>query len=68
VIAAVQLIKRMNMSIEKHKFCDMYNAKVLSANQSAVVIDTKLIPWFALHKDDAIALAKHFNLTAKDIK
>ena len=56
------------MSIEKHKFSDMYVPKVLSANQTAVVIETNKLPWVSLDKSDAIALAKHFNLTAKDIK
>ena len=56
------------MSIENHEFTgDIRPIKVLSANQTAVVICTKNIPWLALDKNDAIALAKHFNLTAYDI-
>jgi hypothetical protein len=58
----------MNMSIERHEFSDMHSPKVLSANQTAVVIETNKLPWVSLDKSDAIALAKHFNLTAEEIK
>ena len=57
------------MSIEDYVFSgDIYPAKVLSANEVAVVLETKDKPWMALDKGDAIALAKHFNLTAHDIE
>ena len=56
------------MNIKKHEFCDYAMHEVKSANNIAVTIDVKRAPWIALYKDDAIALAKHFNLTPDDIK
>ncbi len=56
------------MSIEDYEFSgDICPPKVLNANQTAVVLET-IGKWLALDKNDAIALAKHFKLTAHDIE
>lgn len=55
------------MSIESYEFSDMYHPEVISANETAVVLETNVLPWLSLNKEDAIALSKHFNLTAYDI-
>jgi len=56
------------MNIKTHEFCDYAMYEVKSANNIAVTIDVKRSPWIALYRDDAIALCKHFKLTADDIK
>ncbi len=56
------------MSIEDYKFSDMYEPKVLSANETAIVLDTKDLPWVALSKADIIMLTKEAKLTAHDIE
>jgi len=56
------------MNIEEYEFSDMFAPKVLNANKTAVVLDTKDKPWVAIYKDDVIALAQHFNLTTDDLK
>ena len=55
------------MDIEKHEFSDMYTPKVLSANDTAVCLEVKELPWVGLDKSDVIALAKHFKLTSDDL-
>ena len=55
------------MNIKDYEFSDYAMFKVVCANGIAVSIDTKSAPWVALYKDDAIALAKHFKLTAQDL-
>ncbi len=55
------------MSIEKHEWFDM-TVSIKNANETAVCLDTKDIPWVGIAKNDAIALAKHFKLTSDDIQ
>ena len=55
------------MSIEKHELSDMYMPKVLNANDTAVCLEVKGLPWIGLDKSDVIALAKHFKLTSDDL-
>ena len=55
------------MSIKDYEFSDYAMYKVVSANNIAVTIDTKKAPWVAFYRDDAIAMAKHFKLTANDL-
>jgi hypothetical protein len=55
------------MNIEDYEFTDIYKPKVLSLDDEAVLLDTENIPLLALFKDDVIALAKHFNVTANDL-
>ena len=47
------------MNIKDYEFSDMYSPEIVSANQTAVVLETNVLPWLSLNKDDAIALAKH---------
>ena len=54
------------MSIEDHDWFDMC-VEVKSANETAVCINTEDMPWAGIGRCDAIALAKHFNLTAYEI-
>ena len=56
------------MNIEDYEFVDYGLGTVLSANNIAVSINAHHVPWFGLYKADVIALAKHFQLTADDIK
>ena len=55
------------MNIENHEFSDMYMPKVLNANETSVCLEVKGLPWIALDKQDVIALAEHFKLTADDL-
>jgi len=56
------------MKIEDYSFVDFSIGRVSSANEVGVAIETKRSPWVALYKNDVIALAKHFKLTADDLK
>mgnify|MGYP003629194747 FL=1 len=55
------------MSILNYEFSDMYMPKVLNANETAVCLEVKELPWVGLDKSDVIALAKHFKLTSEDL-
>ena len=56
------------MNIEEHKFsCDQF-ALVYKTNNEVYIYNEKNDDVIALTKDDVIALAKHFKLTADDIK
>ncbi len=55
------------MKIEDYEFCDLAEPKVLNANDTAVCLNTDEMPWIAIFKEDVIALAKHFKLTADDL-
>lgn len=56
------------MSIKDYKWFDVFQPVILSANSTAVTIAVNEHPRLAIGKCDAIALAKHFNLTAHDIE
>lgn len=55
------------MTIEDYEFSDMYMPKALNANDTAVCLEVKELPWIGLDKQDVIALAKHFKLTSDDL-
>jgi hypothetical protein len=55
------------MNILNYEFSDMYMPKVLNANETAVCLEVKELPWIGLDKQDVIALAKHFKLTSDDL-
>lgn len=56
------------MSIEDYEFGDFGLGKATISDGVCIVIDSEHCPWFALYKDDAIAIAKHFKLTEEDLK
>lgn len=54
------------MNIEEHKWSDI--AVVLRhQNDTAVCLGTNKADWVGIYRLDAIAIAKHFKLTAEDI-
>ena len=55
------------MDILNYEFSDMYIPKVLNANETAVCLEVKELPWVAIDKNDVVALAKHFKLTGDDL-
>jgi len=55
------------MTIEDYEFSDIYMPKALNANDTAVCLEVKELPWIGLDKQDVIALAKHFKLTSDDL-
>ena len=60
-------VKQNKSGIENHEWFDICQPKVLCKNELSVSLDTNQHKWLALGKMDAIALAKHFNLTPKDL-
>jgi len=56
------------MSIQKHKFTDRsINIDGVWDDLLEIEFDSEVSPYFHIKKVDAIALAKHFKLTADDI-
>jgi len=52
--------------LDEHCFLD-YAVSKAQANDIAVTLETNRAPWIALYRDDVIAMAKHFKLTADDL-
>ena len=52
--------------LDEHVFLDFAVSEAQS-NDIAVTLDTSRAPWIALYRDDIIAMAKHFKLTANDL-
>jgi len=64
-----QPIPRKPFDISEHEFSDeTSHIEINSANELAVCMTATNGKWFAMYKDDAIALAKHFKLTVEDLK
>ena len=54
--------------ITQHKFSDtIANIKCTNASDESVSINTNGAAWIFLHREDAQALAKHFNFTAEEL-
>ena len=55
------------MNIKDYEFQDLSKPEVLNVNDTAVCLRTVEMPWIAIFREDVIALAKHFKLTANDL-
>lgn len=61
-------IKRKPFDISEHEFSDDKLSLLIDDADLISINDNCSGSCFDLHKDDAIAIAKHFKLTAEDLK